>query len=202
MPPDGWLRDVRAACTDANVLFALDEIQTGLGRTGKMFAWEHERARPDLIVLGKALSGGVLPVSCVAADDALMSVFTPGSHGSTFGGSPLAAAVCVAALDVLVDERLAERSAELGARALTRLRKDLSGRPGLTEVRGRGLFLGVEYRRPVAHDVSLALASVGVLAKDTRDNVVRFAPPLVISEAHLDEALGLATPVLARFADA
>ena len=121
IPPDGYLTAVRRACADAGVLLCLDEIQTGLGRTGAMFAWQHEGARPDLLVLGKALSGGVYPVSCLCADDEVMGVFTPGSHGSTYGGNPLAAAACVAALDVIVDEGLVERSARLGAPDFTPL---------------------------------------------------------------------------------
>lgn len=197
IPPDGYLREVRQACTDAGVLLCFDEIQTGLGRTGAMFAWQHEDARPDLLVLGKALSGGVYPVSCLCADDAVMRVFTPGSHGSTFGGNPLGAAVCLAALDVLVEENLVARSAALGARALERLRRDVTG-PEISEVRGRGLMMAVEYYRPIAREVAHELAAVGVLAKETRGTVVRLMPPLVISQAELDAALDLAIPVLAR----
>lgn len=200
IPEDGYLREVRAACTEAGALLALDEVQTGLGRTGRMFAWEHEGARPDLIILGKALSGGVYPVSCLCAEPEVMDVFTPGSHGSTYGGNPLAAAVCIAALDVLEDEGLVERSARLGRHALGRLRAEVKG-PGVLDVRGRGLMMAVEYNAPVAHAAALALAEVGVLAKDTRDTVIRLMPPLVIEQAELDEALDIAAPILKRFAE-
>lgn len=201
IPPDGYLREVRAACSEARVLLALDEIQTGLGRTGRMFAWEHEGARPDLMMLGKALSGGVYPVSCLCADHEVMDVFRPGSHGSTYGGNPLAAAVCVAALDVIEEERLAERAAELGARALARLRDEVTG-PNVREVRGRGLMMAVDYHSPVAHAAAAALAEAGILAKDTRDTVLRLMPPLVIAREDLDAALDAAIPVLRRFAEA
>ncbi len=197
IPPDGWMRGVRALCTRHRVLLTWDEVQTGLGRTGRMFAWQHEDARPDVIVLGKALSGGMLPASCICADDAVMKVFTPGSHGSTFGGNPLAAAVVLAALDVIEDERLAERAAELGAHALGRLRRELSS-PALAEVRGRGLMLAVEYREPIAPRVMRALCEGGVLVKDTRGTTVRLLPPLVISRAELDAGLDVAIPILDR----
>jgi ornithine--oxo-acid transaminase len=197
IPPAGYLRAVREACRRAGVLLALDEVQTGLGRTGAMFAWQHEDARPDLLILGKALSGGVYPVSCMCADDAVMAVFTPGSHGSTFGGNPLAAAACVAALDVLVDERLAERAAALGEHALARLRAEL-GSAAIADVRGRGLMLAVEYRQPIARAVAVALAAAGILAKETHGTTIRLMPPLVIPEAVLDAALDAAIPVLDR----
>lgn len=199
IPKDGYLREVRAACTEARALLALDEVQTGLGRTGRMFAWEHDGARPDLLILGKALSGGVYPVSCVCAEREVMDVFTPGSHGSTYGGNPLAAAVCVAALDVIEDERLVERSRTLGRNALGRLRAEVEG-AGVLDIRGRGLMMAVEYHAPVAHVAARALASAGVLAKDTRDTVIRLMPPLVITQDELDEALDIAIPILRRFA--
>lgn len=195
IPPEGWMRDVRELCTARNVLLAWDEVQTGLGRTGKMFAWQYEDARPDVIVLGKALSGGLLPASCICADDAVMKVFTPGSHGSTFGGNPLAAAVVLAALDVIEDERLCDRAAELGEHALGRLRRELAS-PAIAEVRGRGLMIAVEYREPVAPRVMRALCDAGVLVKDTRGTTLRLLPPLVISRADLDAALDVAIPVL------
>jgi ornithine--oxo-acid transaminase len=197
IPPEGYLRSVRDTCTAAGVLLCFDEIQTGLGRTGTMFAWQHEDARPDLMVLGKALSGGMVPVSCLVADDEVMNVFTPGSHGSTFGGSPLAAAVCVAALDVLVDEHLVARSAVLGARALARLRQELRS-PEIAEVRGRGLMMAVQYQRPIAQQVAEELAAVGILTKETRRTTIRLTPPLAIGGPDLDAALDLALPVLDR----
>lgn len=197
LPPPGYLAGLRELCTRAGLLLAFDEIQTGLGRTGRMFAWQHEDARPDLMVLGKALSGGVYPISCLCADAAVMDVFTPGSHGSTYGGNPLAAAVCVAALDVIVDEGLVERSATLGAHALARLQRELVSE-AIVEVRGRGLMLAVEYREPIARQVAVELAGVGVLAKETHGRIIRLMPPLVIAQADLDDALDLALPLLAR----
>lgn len=188
IPPDDYLPKVRAACTKSRVIFCLDEIQTGLGRTGKLFAWEHTGACPDLIVLGKALSGGCYPISAVAGIKDVLDTFTPGTHGSTFGGNPLAAAVCVAALDVLVDEQLPERSARLGAHAVARLRDGITS-PKLLEVRGRGLMMAIELKEPIAKQAVKALAKVGVLAKDTHKTTLRLAPPLVIAEDVLDEAL-------------
>jgi len=190
IPRGGYLKRVRELCTQQDVLLCLDEVQTGLGRTGRMFAWEHEGARPDLLVLGKALSGGLYPVSALCADRVVMDVFTPGSHGSTFGGNPLAAAVGLAALDVLVDERLVDRSAELGAHALERLMDELEA-DDIADIRGRGLMLAVEFRKRHARDVARALAEKGVLAKDTRTTTLRMMPPLIISRADLDEALRL-----------
>jgi ornithine--oxo-acid transaminase len=190
IPPDEYLRQVRAACTEKGILLAFDEVQTGLGRTGKMFAWQHSGARPDLLVLGKALSGGLLPLSAVCASREIMSVFTPGTHGSTFGGNPLACAVGIAALDVLVDEVLPARAARLGEKALGVLRQKLSpGKGNVKEVRGRGLLMAVEFVRPVAHEAVVRLCQKSVLAKDTHETTVRLAPPLVIAEAELDEAL-------------
>ena len=196
IPPAGYLAGVRRLCRERAVLLCLDEVQTGLGRTGRWFAWQHEDARPDLLVLGKALSGGVYPVSCLCAGAEVMDVFTPGSHGSTYGGNPLAAAVCVAALRVIEEERLPERAAELGGAALARLRGGLGG-PGIADVRGRGLMMAVEYREPVAARAVRALAAAGILAKDTRAKVVRLMPPLVIPEGVLAEAIDAAIPVLA-----
>ncbi len=197
IPPNGYLSAVREACNAAGVLLCFDEIQTGLGRTGAMFAWQHEGARPDVMLLGKALSGGVYPVSCVCADDNVMSVFTPGSHGSTYGGNPLAAAVCIAALDVLRDEDLVTRSATLGESALARLRGELRS-PEIADVRGRGLMMAVEYRAPIARQVAHELAAVGVLVKETRGTTIRLTPPLVIGETDLLAALDSAIPVLAH----
>jgi ornithine--oxo-acid transaminase len=195
IPPDGYLSQVRALCAHHNVLFCLDEIQTGLGRTGRMFAFEHEQARPDILLLGKALSGGVYPVSAMCANDDVMSVFTPGSHGSTYGGNPLGAAAALAALSVVEDEHLADRAARLGAHVLETLKREVRG-PGIHDIRGRGLLIGIEYVEPVAARVAARLAEVGVLAKDARRHVIRLTPPLVIERADLDDALGRAIPVL------
>jgi ornithine--oxo-acid transaminase len=187
MPPDGYLAAARALCRERNVLFVLDEIQTGLGRTGKLFAHEHEPgAMPDLLILGKALGGGVYPVSAVLASRAIMTLLKPGDHGSTFGGNPLASAVGAAALDVLVEERLTERAAELGAHlraALATLRSDK-----IVEIRGRGLLIGIEIAAAAgtARKHCERLLERGVLAKDTHAQVIRLAPPLIIERAELD----------------
>jgi len=187
MPPDGYLAAARALCRERNVLFVLDEIQTGLGRTGKLFAHEHEPgAMADLLILGKALGGGVYPVSAVLASRAIMTLLKPGDHGSTFGGNPLASAVGAAALDVLVEERLTERAAELGAHlraALATLRSDK-----IVEIRGRGLLIGIEIavEAGTARKYCERLLERGVLAKDTHAQVNRLAPPLVIERAELD----------------
>ncbi len=197
VPPAGYLRAVRAACTRAGVLLCFDEIQTGLGRTGKMWAFEHEEARPDCITVGKALGGGVYPVSAFCADDAVMDVFAPGTHGSTFGGNPLAAAAGIAALDVLVDERLPERAALLGAEFQAALAA--IGSPRMREVRGRGLLIGVELHADAgpARPYCEALMERGILCKDTHSHVIRFAPPLVIERADLAFALDHVAQVLA-----
>ena len=196
VPPDAYLPRVRELCSKSGALLCLDEVQTGFGRTGAMFAWQHVGARPDLIVLGKALSGGVYPVSAVAGTDEVMSVFTPGTHGSTFGGNPLAAAVAVAALEVIEDERLPERAARTGAMAIERLRRELGGVPHVKEARGRGLMMAIELRTPNAHAYAMELARRGVLAKDTHDVTLRLLPPLVIEEAAMNEALDVVIDVL------
>jgi ornithine--oxo-acid transaminase len=191
VPPDGYLRRVREICTAKRVLLVLDEIQTGLGRTGKMWAFLHEGIRPDAICVGKALGGGIYPVSALCADEELMGVFAPGDHGSTFGGNPLAAAIGLAALDVLVDERLAERAAVLGAHFMSRLRTLKTP----VDVRGRGLLIGVELSTD-ARPVCEQLLGRGLLCKDTHGTVVRFAPPLVASQEALDDAFELVASVL------
>lgn len=198
MPADDYLPRVRQICTEQNVLFCLDEIQTGLGRTGRMFAWQHSGARPDIIILGKALSGGFYPISCIATSAQIMDVFTPGSHGSTYGGNPLAAAVAVAALEVLVDEKLAEQADSHGEHALARLRAELTS-TNICDIRGRGLLLAVEYSTGIAKQACKKLKSLGVLAKDTHQTTIRFAPPLVISREQLDEALDVIVEALNGF---
>lgn len=198
VPPDGYLKRLREICDRHNVLLILDEIQSGLGRTGHWFAHQHEGIRPDGLCLGKALGGGVMPVSAFVARRDVIEMFGPGSHGSTFGGSPLAAAVGLAALDTIEDERLVERSAELGAHMLTRLRAINS--PAITAVRGRGLWVGVEIDPAVAsaRHVCELLMEQGVLSKETHDTTIRFAPPLVIDRADLDWALDRFADTLAR----
>jgi ornithine--oxo-acid transaminase len=187
VPPDGYLRAARAICRASNVLFMLDEIQTGLGRTGRMFAYEHEsEAKPDVLILGKALGGGLYPVSAVLADRETMDVFGPGDHGSTFGGNPLASAVGEAALAVIVDDKLAERAARQGEAlrgALVEMRS-----PHVVEIRGRGLLVGIEIARSsgAARNFALRLLEQGVLCKDTHAQVLRLAPPLVIGKAEIE----------------
>ncbi|GAB4496850.1 MAG: ornithine--oxo-acid transaminase [Anaerolineales bacterium] len=189
MPPDGYLKKVAGICKKNNVLFISDEIQTGLGRTGKLFAANHEDVRPDVVIVGKALSGGFYPVSAVLADKPILGLFTPGEHGSTFGGNPLAAAVARASLKVLREEKLAERAAELGAYFLEQLSEIPS--PHVKEVRGKGLLIGVELKREAggARRFCEVLKSKGILAKETHDNVIRFAPPLVIDKETINWAL-------------
>jgi ornithine--oxo-acid transaminase len=190
VPSDGYLRQVREICTRHNVLMIADEVQTGFCRTGRRFACDHEDVRPDAMCLGKALGGGVLPVSAVVADDEVMGVFTPGSHGSTFGGNPLAAAVGDAALDVLEDEKLDERAERLGAR----LREALGeiDCPRITQIRGKGLLNAVVFEEDFdGWDACVALMNEGLLAKQTHGNIIRFAPPLVISDEELEHAIGI-----------
>jgi ornithine--oxo-acid transaminase len=187
IPPDGYLRDVAEICERANVLLAADEIQTALGRTGRLLACQHEGVQPDLLILGKALSGGVYPVSAVVSSREILGVFRPGSHGSTYGGNPLACAVSRAALRVLEDERLADRSAELGAWLLYELRK--LRHPHIKEIRGRGLLIGIELLVP-ARAYCERLKELGLLCKETHDYVIRLAPPLVISREDLAWMVG------------
>ena len=189
VPPAGYLRRVREICRDANVLLILDEIQSGLGRTGKMFCFEHDGIRPDGLILGKALGGGLMPVSAFLADRCVMDVFDPGSHGSTFGGNPLAAVVGLAALEVIETERLVERSAELGRYMMDRLCRLRS--PLITDIRGRGLWIGIEFDPEAvsARTVCEMLKDRSVLSKETHETVVRFAPPLVITRVEIDFAV-------------
>ncbi len=189
VPPEGYLRQIREITRRHRVLLMLDEIQTGFGRTGKMFAFQHEDARPDILILGKALGGGVYPASAILADNEVMEVFTPGDHGSTFGGNPLGAAVAMAALDVLVDEGLPERAQELGDYFMDRLRRIRS--PYVKEIRGKGLLIGVEIKPEygTARPFCEKLLRLGILAKETHAQVIRFAPPLVITREELDWAL-------------
>jgi ornithine--oxo-acid transaminase len=197
VPPDDYLARVRAACDAERVLLVIDEIQTGLGRTGRMWCFEHAGVRPDGITIGKALGGGLAPVSAFCADDAVMDVFTPGSHGSTFGGNPLAAAIAQASLEVIVDERLPERAAAMGAV----LREGLAAiaSPRVREIRGKGLLVGVELHAAAgpARPYCERLMERGVLCKDTHGQVIRFAPPLVIGRDDIDFALAHVAEVLA-----
>lgn len=186
IPPEGYLKTIRDLCNEHNILFIADEIQAGLGRSGKLFACDWDNVKPDVYILGKALGGGVLPISVVLADNEVLDVFTPGSHGSTFGGNPLACAVSIAALDVIIDENLPEHSNELGEYFKSELQK--INHPAIKEVRGRGLFIGMELHES-ARPFCEALKEKGLLCKETHDTVIRFAPPLVITKEELDEAL-------------
>jgi len=193
IPPDGFLKKAEALCKANNVLFICDEIQAGLGRTGRLFAHQWEGVRPDMVIIAKALSGGYYPISAVLADKAVLGVFKPGDHGSTFGGNPLACAVARAALQVLIDEKLVERSAELGEYLLAKLQAIES--PVIREVRGRGLWIGVELT-VAARPYCERLMQEGMLCKETHDHVIRLAPPLVITREEIDWAVEKLTKVL------
>ena len=193
IPYEGFLREAYDVCKDNNVLFIADEIQVGLCRTGKMFACDWEEVIPDIYILGKALGGGVFPISCILANHDILDVLNPGSHGSTFGGNPLACAVSIEAINVLLDENLAEKSYRLGTYLKEELRKIHN--PIIKEVRGRGLFIGMELNE-AARPYCERLKEEGLLCKETHDNVIRFAPPLIISEAELDWAIDKIKKVL------
>ncbi|WP_430722751.1 ornithine--oxo-acid transaminase [Siminovitchia fortis] len=186
IPPKGFLKAAYDVCKENNVLFIADEIQAGLGRSGKMFACDWEGVEPDMYILGKALGGGVFPISCVCADENILGVFNPGSHGSTFGGNPLACAVSVAALEVIENESLSDHSLELGDYFVSKL-KEIDN-PIIKEIRGRGLFIGVELHEGARKYCEL-LKDEGLLCKETHENVIRFAPPLVITREEVDWAL-------------
>lgn len=189
VPPQGYLAKMRELATEHNFLMMLDEIQTGLGRTGRLFAYEHEGAKPDVLILGKALGGGVYPVSAVLASEEVLGVFNPGDHGSTFGGNPLGAAVAQAALEVILEEDLPGRAEQLGNYFLEGL-KALNS-PYVREIRGRGLLIGVEIKTEYgsARPFCQRLMAEGLLCKETREQTIRFAPPLVISKEEIDWAL-------------
>ena len=196
IPPAGYLKRIREICQQNNVLLIADEIQTGLGRTGKLFACNHEDVRADMVIIGKALSGGFYPVSAVLADQAILGLFKPGEHGSTFGGNPLAAAIARAALKVLVDERLVENSAAMGEYFIEQLAEIPSRH--IREVRGKGLLIGVELKPEArgARRFCEALQQCGILAKETHEHVIRFAPPLIISKETIDWALPIIREIL------
>lgn len=195
IPPVGYLKTVREICDRNNVLFISDEIQAGLGRSGKMFATDWDEVVPDMYILGKALGGGVFPVSVVLGDDEVLGVLNEGSHGSTFGGNPLAARVSEAALDVIIDEKLPERSLELGEYLLAELKK--INHEAIIDIRGRGLFIGLELNKS-ARVFCEQLKDEGVLCKETHGTVVRFAPPLVVTKDELDWALDKVKKVFSK----
>lgn len=195
IPPEGYLSEVSKLCLGNNILFIADEVQTGFGRTGKTFACDWEGVVPDIYIMGKALGGGVFPISAVAASNTILGVFEPGSHGSTFGGNPLACAVAIAAMQVVEDEKLAERSLELGQYFSNRLRNINS--PAIEEIRSRGLFIGLVLNEP-ARPYCERLKESGVLCKETHENIIRFAPPLVITKDEIDWAMEKITAVFTK----
>jgi ornithine--oxo-acid transaminase len=195
IPPEGFLRQAAAICRENDVLLMVDEIQSGLGRTGKLFAYMHEAVTPDVLIIGKALSGGFYPVSAVLASREILGVYKPGDHGSTFGGNPMACAIARTALRVLIEERMVERSAELGAYFLALLQTLRSS--DVKEVRGKGLWIGIELRSP-ARPYCEALKAEGILCKETHDRVIRIAPPLIISRQEIDWAFERITKVIQR----
>jgi len=189
VPDQGYLTDAAALCSENQVLFIADEVQTGIARTGKMLACDYEQVRPDLLILGKALSGGTYPVSAVLADEEVMKVMKPGQHGSTFGGNPVAAKVAMAALDVVVDENLVENAAVMGKLFRNRMNLLISKSDLITQVRGKGLLnallINDKPESETAGNICLKLKENGLLAKPTQGNIIRFAPPLVITEMQL-----------------
>jgi ornithine--oxo-acid transaminase len=200
VPDEGYLKKAADLCKKHNVLFIADEVQTGIARTGKLLAVDHEGVRPDILILGKAISGGVFPVSCVLADDEIMLCIKPGEHGSTFGGNPIAAKVAIAALEVVKEEKLAENAERLGKifrSEFSAIKSDM-----IELVRGKGLLNAVVIRNKngkTAWDVCVAMKENGVLAKPTHGNIIRFAPPLVITEEQLREAIGLIKKTFKQF---
>ena len=198
-PKAGWLKQLREVCTQNNILLILDEIQSGLGRTGKLFAYEHENIQPDGLILGKALGGGLLPVSAFLSSREVMDHFNPGSHGSTFGGNPLAAVVASKALDILFEEDLIENSRVMGDYLSNALKKIDTN--SIKEVRGKGLWIGVElYKDSVkAKNICLDLLDLGILAKETHETVIRFAPPLIINKEQIDWAMERITQVFKNY---
>ena len=200
VPGDGYLKKAAELCKKYNVLFIADEVQTGLCRTGKMLACDHENVRPDILVLGKAISGGMLPVSCVLADDEIMLTIKPGEHGSTYGGNPIAAKVAIAAMKVLTDEKLAENADRIGKIFREEMRAFKS--PLIGEVRGKGLLNAIQiktYEGKKAWDLCLLMKENGILAKPTHEHTIRFTPPLIITEAQMHEAIGLIQKSMTEF---
>jgi ornithine--oxo-acid transaminase len=200
VPSEGYLAKASELCKAANVLFVADEVQTGIARTGKLLACDHEEVRPDIVILGKALSGGMYPVSAVLADDDIMMVIKPGQHGSTFGGNPLAAKVAIAALEVIKEEKLAENAQRLGEI----LRKELRAlnSPIIKQVRGKGLLNAIVLNtddKELGWNICLRLRDYGLLAKPTHGDKIRFAPPLVMTEAQLKECIGIITKTIREF---
>jgi len=203
VPEAGYLAKAKALCESNNVLFIADEVQTGIARTGKMLAVQHENVQPDILILGKALSGGMYPISVVLANDAIMSVIKPGQHGSTFGGNPIAAAVGIAALDIVLDEKLADNAQELGDLFRDELNKYISNSTICSMVRGKGLLNAILINdtedSDTAWNICLRLRDNGLLAKPTHGNIIRFAPPLVMNKEQLLACVGIITSTLKDF---
>ena len=200
IPPNGYLRSISNLCQKHNVLFIADEIQTGLGRNGRLLATHHDNVRPDIVLLGKALSGGMLPISVVLADKKIMEVIKPGQHGSTYGGNPLAARVGITALEVIIEEKLPENAMNMGnvlGQALNELKNDA---PWIVDTRGKGLLHAIEIdddpEGNAAWDLCIQMAKQGLLAKPTRGNIIRLAPPLIINEQELTESIGIIKQVM------
>ena len=200
VPDEGYLSSVRSLCSKHNVLLIIDEVQTGLGRTGKMLASDYEKVRADILILGKALSGGVLPASAVLANNEIMLCIKPGEHGSTFGGNPLASSVCMAALKVIVDEKLSNNSYLLGEKFRSSLKSYIDKSSIVLSIRGKGLLNAIEIdnnkKNDLAWEICLKLKEKGLLAKPTHGNIIRFAPPLVITEEELDKCIQIITSTL------
>lgn len=203
VPADGYLAKAKALCTANNVLFIADEVQTGIARTGKLLAVHHENVQPDILILGKALSGGAYPVSAVLANDDIMNVIKPGQHGSTFGGNPIAAAVAIAALEVIQDEKLAENAERMGSLFRKKMNAYIAGSTVVSLVRGKGLLNAIvindDEDSSTAWDICVAMMHKGLLAKPTHGNIIRFAPPLVINEEQLDACVNIITATLSEF---
>lgn len=203
VPDEGYLRDAAQLCKDNNVLFIADEIQTGIARTGKMLAVDHEDVHPDMLILGKAISGGVYPVSAVLADDRIMNVIQPGQHGSTFGGNPLGVRVAMAALDVIQDEKLAENAQRLGEKFRAGINEIISRTDLVTKVRGKGLLNAILINdtpdSSTAWDICVAMKENGLIAKPTHGNIIRFAPPLVMNDEQLEECISIIDKTLQEF---
>jgi ornithine--oxo-acid transaminase len=196
VPPEGYLRAVKDICEENNVLFIADEIQTGLGRTGALFACQHENVRPDITIIGKALSGGFYPVSAVLADKSILGLFQPGEHGSTFGGNPLGAAVGIASLEVIEDEHLAENANEMGRYIMDYLEE--IPKKNIQDIRGKGLLIGIELKHDLggARRFAEALKKKGILVKETHEHILRLAPPLIIDKETIDWMLPILREVL------
>jgi ornithine--oxo-acid transaminase len=199
IPPKGWLKKVQAICKENQVLLILDEVQTGLGRTGAMFAYMHEIDRPDGLIVGKALGGGILPISAFLGKKEILELFQPGSHGSTFGGNPLASAVALEALNILTEDNMAEHSAKMGE--LFKKSVEQFNSPIITEIRGSGLWIGVEIdpQKACAHNICLTLMERGLLTKETHDTTIRFAPPLTITQEELTNAIDIIRNVFKEY---